>query len=319
MGIETCNVSDFTHIPVLLKEVQEAMCLRGGGQWADGTSGGGGHSEAILEATAPGGFLWACDQDGDAIEATKRRLDRFAGRFELKRMNFEGLKGWLGARKLDGVLLDLGTSSHQLDTPDRGFSFQADGPLDMRMDTRSGPRAADIVNGWGQDELANAFYQLGDEPDSRRIARAIVEQRRGQPFETTSQLADCVERVCPRRGRKSHPATRVFQALRMVVNREREVLVAGLKAAWSVLGSGGRLAVITFHSGEDRMVKDFMREEARDYDLPVGQPDVPELRIPRQPRARLVTRRPVLPTEEELDRNPRARSAQLRVAEKLEN
>ena len=312
-------MSDFTHIPVLLKEALAAMQVRAGGSWVDGTSGGGGHCEAILRATAPEGFLWACDQDGDAVEATRHRLREFEGRFEVRRMNFEGLKNWLGARRVNGVLLDLGTSSHQLDTADRGFSFQADGPLDMRMDQRGTTTAATIVNCWEPEALADAFYRLGDEPDSRRIARAIAEERRVRPFETTLQLAQRVERVCPRRGRRTHPATRVFQVLRMLVNREREVLAAGLKAAWSVLAPGGRLAVITFHSGEDRMVKDFMREEARDYDMPPGQPDVPELRIPRKPRAWLVTRRPVLPSEAEMESNPRARSAQLRVAEKLED
>jgi 16S rRNA (cytosine1402-N4)-methyltransferase len=312
-------VNDFTHIPVLLKEALAAMQVRAGGYWVDGTSGGGGHCEAILRATSPEGFLWACDQDGAAVEATRHRLREFEGRFEVRRMNFEGLKNWLGARRVNGVLLDLGTSSHQLDTADRGFSFQADGPLDMRMDQRGTTTAATIVNSWEPEALAEAFYRLGDEPDSRRIARAIAEERRVRPFETTLQLAQSVERVCPRRGRRTHPATRVFQVLRMLVNREREVLAAGLKAAWSVLAPGGRLAVITFHSGEDRMVKDFMREEARDYDMPPGQPDVPELRIPRKPRAWLVTRRPVLPSEAEMESNPRARSAQLRVAEKLED
>jgi len=312
-------VSDFIHIPVLLKEALEAMRVRPGGQWVDGTCGGGGHCEAILEATGPLGFLWACDQDGAAVEATRKRLERFAGRFEVRRMNFESLSGWLKAGSVDGVLLDLGTSSHQLDTADRGFSFQNEGPLDMRMDTREGITAADIINGWAPDELANAFYRLGDEPESRRIARAIAEERAVRPFGSTLQLANCIERVCPRRGRRTHPATRVFQVLRMLVNRERAVLEAGLKVAWAVLAGGGRLAVITFHSGEDRMVKDFLREAARDYDVPPGQPDVPELRVARRPRGRLITRRPILPGTAELEVNPRARSAQLRVAEKLED
>lgn len=312
-------MSDFTHIPVLLQEVLTSMQVRAGGQWVDGTCGGGGHSESILKATAPGGFLWACDQDGAAIEATQARLKGYEGRFEVRRMNFERLNEWLGEGRADGVLLDLGTSSHQLDTAARGFSFQNEGPLDMRMDTRGGMTAAQVVNTWEVQELARAFVEHGDEPEARRIARAIVEERGSRPFETTVQLADCVERVCPRRGRRTHPATRVFQALRIVVNREEEVLLRGLEAAWRVLVPGGRLAVITFHSGEDRRVKEFMRREARDYDVPAGQPDEPELRLPRKPRARLVTRRPILPTEAEMNLNPRARSAQLRVAERLED
>lgn len=301
------------------REVLAGLAVRAGGVWVDATCGGGGHSEAILEATSPGGFLWACDQDGDAVEATRSRLGRFEGRFEVRRMNFEQLKALTGAGSVSGLLMDLGVSSPQLDRGERGFSVLREGPLDMRMDDRGGLTAADVVNGWSESELADLFWRLGDEPDARRIARAIVRERESRPFATTTQLADCVERVCPRRGRRTHPATRVFQALRMAVNREREVLESGLKGAWSLLAPGGRLAVITFHSGEDRQVREFMRAQALDYTLPPGQPDVPELRIPRRPRGRLVTRKPVLPTEEETESNPRARSAQLRVAEKLED
>jgi 16S rRNA (cytosine1402-N4)-methyltransferase len=309
----------FIHKPVLLREVLEALRVGPGGRWADLTCGGGGHSEAILEASSPDGFLWACDQDGDAIEATSERLKRFAGRWEIRRMNFSGLNQWLGAGRLDGVLMDLGVSSHQLDTPARGFSFQSDGPLDMRMDVRGGMTAADVVNGWAAGDLARLFRELGGETEAGRMARAIESERRARPFTSTGQLAACIERVSPRRGRRSHPATRCFQALRMWVNREMESLGEGLGSAWRALKRGGRLAVITFHSGEDRLVRDFMRLEAREYDMPPGQPDVPELRIPRAARARLVSRRAILPGEAEQEENPRARSAQLRVAEKLED
>lgn len=309
-------MSAFSHTPVLLQEVLDALRVRPGGRWVDGTCGGGGHSEAILEATAPDGWLWACDQDGDAITAATGRLARFAGRFELRRMNFSGLAGWVPAGEADGVLLDLGVSSHQVDTAARGFSFQMDGPLDMRMDGRGGLTAADVVNTWPASELARVFWEYGDVRESRRIARAIEAERASRPFETTGRLAALVERVCPRRGQKKHPATAPFMALRIVVNQELERLAEGLSGAMRLLRDGGRLAVITFHSIEDRMVKDFMRAEARDYDVPAGQPDVPELRQPRRPRAVLVTRRPVLPSDAEVERNPRARSAQLRVLEK---
>lgn len=309
-------MSGFSHTSVLLKEAVEALRVGPGGLWVDGTCGGGGHSEAILEASRPGGTLWACDQDGDAIEAATARLARFAGRFELRRMNFSGLAGWVKAGSATGVLYDLGVSSHQINTAARGFSFQMDGPLDMRMDGRGGPTAADLVNTWPAAELARVFWEYGDVRESRRIARAIESERASRPFETTGRLAGLIEKVCPRRGQKKHPATAPFMALRIAVNLELERLEEGLVGAMRMLAPGGRLAVITFHSIEDRMAKDFMRAEARDYDNPAGEPDVPELRIPRKPRAVLVTRRPVLPSAEELDANPRSRSAQLRVLEK---
>jgi 16S rRNA (cytosine1402-N4)-methyltransferase len=309
----------FIHKPVMLREVLDCLSVRSGGGWVDGTCGGGGHSEAILEASIPDGFLWACDRDGDAIEAATERLGRHEGRWELKRMNFSALDQWLGRGRADGVLLDLGVSSYQLDEASRGFSFQADGPLDMRMDVRGGMTAAELVNGWGVGEMARIFRELGGEPEAGRMARAIEAERRVRPFTGTGQLAACIERVSPRRGRRAHPATRCFQAIRMVVNGELEALEAGLEAAWRVLKRGGRLVVITFHSGEDRMVREFMRTEAREYDMPPGQPDVPELRIPRAARARLVSRKAIQPSEEEQLENPRARSAQVRVAEKLED
>jgi 16S rRNA (cytosine1402-N4)-methyltransferase len=230
-------------------------------------------------------------------------------------MNFSDLAAWVPAGSCRGVLLDLGVSSHQLNRPERGFSFQQDGPLDMRMDDRGGRTAADVVNEWPADELARAFWELGDERDSRRIARAIETERKVRQFTTTGQLAACVERVCPRGGRRAHPATRVFQALRIVVNDELGALRRGLAAAMTILEPRGRLAVLTFHSLEDRIVRDFMREESRDYDFD-GEVDLPDFRRPRAPRATRVTRRAILPDDAELADNPRARSAQLRVLEK---
>jgi 16S rRNA (cytosine1402-N4)-methyltransferase len=220
------------------------------------------------------------------------------------------------AASSQGVLLDLGVSSPQLDQAQRGFSFQQDGPLDMRMDARNPVTAADLVNEWSAAELAKFFWELGEEPQARRIARAIAERRMEKRIETTGELARLVERVSPRRGAKRHPATRVFQALRMAVNEEVSSLESGLAAAWLVLAPGGRLAVITFHSLEDRMVKLFGREKAREYTVR-GEVDVPELREPKAPEGRWITRKPVEPGAEELAANPRARSAKLRVLEKL--
>lgn len=307
---------NFIHVPVLRAEVLEWLRVAPGGVWVDGTAGGGGHGEAILEASSPTGLLWACDQDGDAVAAVSGRLARFGDRVRLRRMNFAELGGWVPRGQADGVLLDLGVSSHQLETAERGFSFQRDGPLDMRMDRRTPVTAAVVVNEWPEAELARVLWEYGDEPAARRIARAVVEERGVRRMETTGQLAGLVERVVPRAGQRTHPATRTFQALRLVVNRELELLPGALAGAAGLLRPGGRLAVITFHSGEDRQVKEFMRTEARDYDVPGGV-DIPELRVPRAPRGRVLTRRPVEPTEAEVAANPRARSARLRVMERL--
>ncbi len=229
---------------------------------------------------------------------------------------FASLAKCLAKASCDGVLLDLGVSSPQLDEAERGFSFQAEGPLDMRMDRRQPVSAEQLVNELEVGELATIFWELGGERQSRRIARAIVEQRDMQRIETTTQLADTVERACPRRGARTHPATGVFQALRMAVNDELGQVQAGLDAAWSVLKPGGRLAVITFHSGEDRLVKQFSRRLAKPYRVR-GEVDVPELREPREPLARELSRKAIKPGDAEVGRNPRSRSAQLRAMEKL--
>jgi len=306
-------VTDFIHIPVMLEEVLSALQPRTGGRYVDGTLGGAGHAAAILKASSPSGWLFGCDRDGVAVEVAKARLAEFAGRWEIRRGTFDELGDWLEPGSCDGVLFDLGVSSPQLDVAERGFSFQADGPLDMRMDTRQPVTAASIVNEWSADELARIFRTYGDEPQARRFARVITEDR---PFMTTKQLADLIERVSPRAGRKAHPATKIFQALRIAVNDEIGFVERGLSAAFEVLKPGGRLAVITFHSLEDRTVKLWGREMARDYTFP-GDVDVPELRQDCVPKMRLVSRKAILPGEAELARNPRARSAQLRVLEKV--
>jgi 16S rRNA (cytosine1402-N4)-methyltransferase len=302
----------------MMAEVLAALRPKAGGRYVDGTVGGAGHASAILRASAPSGWLFGFDRDGAAVEAAAARLAEFAGRFELRRANYDELAAWVPAGSCDGVLLDLGVSSPQLDRPERGFSFQSDGPLDMRMDDRQALTAGTLVNERPAKELAKIFWQYGDEPRSRAIARAIEQDRAARPFTTTRQLAELIERVSPRRGAKAHPATRVFQALRIAVNDELGHLRRGLDAALSVLRPGGRLAVITFHSLEDRLVKEWGRARARDYTVP-GDVDVPELRQPRQPEVMLVSRKAIQPSAAEVETNPRARSAQLRVMEKTAN
>jgi len=309
-------VPRYLHRPVLVAEVLAALQPRPGGRYADGTVGGGGHAAALLAASSPDGWLFGCDRDGAAIEAARARLAEFAGRFEIRRGDFADLAEWVPGSSCDGVLLDLGVSSVQLDVPERGFSFQHDGPLDMRMDTRHGQTAADLVNAASADELARLFRELGGERDARRFARAIVRGREERPFRTTRQLADLIERLSPRRGARTHPATKVFQALRLAVNDEIGSLKRGLDAALKILKPGGRLAVITFHSVEDRVVKEFGRARTRDYTF-TGGVDVPELRAPRTPEARWVTRKAIKPGAAEVAENHRSRSAQLRVMEKI--
>jgi len=300
----------------MVAEVLDALKPRPGGRYADGTVGGAGHAASVLNASSPTGWLSGCDRDGAAVEAARARLAEFAGRFEIRQGNFADLAGWIPAASCDGVLLDLGVSSPQLDSPGRGFSFQQDGPLDMRMDTRQSLTAADLVNGASADELARIFWEFGGERDSRRLAKALVHDRQRRKFETTRQLADWLERLMPRHGKKTHPATKVFQALRIAVNDEMGSLKPGLAAALKILKPGGRLAVITFHSLEDRVVKDFGRARARDYAF-TGGVDVPELRAPRAPELKWMTRKAVKPGGVERVENPRSRSAQLRVFEKL--
>jgi 16S rRNA (cytosine1402-N4)-methyltransferase len=309
-------VSDFVHKPVMTEEVLATLRPERGGKYADGTLGGAGHAAAILATSSPTGWLFGCDRDGAAIESAKARLAEFAGRFELRRGNFSELADWVPAESCDGVLLDLGVSSPQLDRAERGFSFQQEGPLDMRMDTRQPMTAADLVNTADDEELARIFWEYGGERDSRRFAKAIARDRQSRRFETTRQLAELIERLAPRHGKKAHPATKVFQALRIAVNDEIGSLEKGLEGAVRILKPGGRLAVITFHSLEDRVVKDFGRERARDYTFE-GEVDVPELRRPRAPELKWVTRKAVKPGEAELAENPRSRSAQLRVMEKI--
>ncbi len=300
----------------MLTEVVAALQPKPHGRYVDGTVGGAGHAAAILAASQPTGCLFGFDRDGVAVDTAKERLAGFAGRFEIRRGNFSEMADWIEAASCDGVLLDLGVSSPQLDVAERGFSFQKSGKLDMRMDQRQELTAAKLVNQTSVEELARIFWQYGDESDSRRIARAIERDRQMRPFETTQQLAELLERISPRRGSKTHPATKVFQALRIAVNDEMGSLQRGLDAALKILKPGGRLAVITFHSLEDRTVKEWGRKMARDYEV-TGDVDIPELRKPVAPKIKLVHRKAIQPSEEEQKNNPRSRSAQLRVFEKI--
>jgi 16S rRNA (cytosine1402-N4)-methyltransferase len=300
-------------------EVLDALKPRPGGRYADGTLGGAGHAASILAASSPTGWLSGCDRDGVAVEAAKKRLaEKFDGRFEIRRGNFSEMAEWIAEKSCDGVILDLGVSSPQLDLAERGFSFQNDGPLDMRMDDRQKLTAANLVNDLSAEELAKIFWEFGGERESRRFAKAIVHDRAQRKFETTKQLAELIERLAPRHGKKSHPATKVFQAMRIAVNDEIVSLKRGLEAAVKILKPGGRLAVITFHSLEDRIVKDFGREKTRDYTFS-GEVDVPELRQPREAEMKWVNRKAIVPGETELKENPRSRSAQLRILEKIKS
>ena len=306
----------FHHVPVLAAEVIEALRPASGGRYLDGTLGGGGHAEMILKASSPDGKLWGTDRDESAIAAASSRLAAFGDRVEITNDSYSNAAGWVAAGTLDGVLLDLGVSSPQLDHANRGFSVQTDGPLDMRMDQTQALTAAEVVNTWSEAELAAIIWKYGGDRDSRRIARAIAQARAEASLETTGHLAEVVAGA-KRRGRhKKHPAVQVFQAVRIAVNNELDELTRGLEGAFGLLKPGGRLAVITFHSLEDRMVKEFGNEHARDYDVS-GEVDVPMLRVDREPRMRWVSRKSIRPADAEVEANPRARSAQLRVLEKV--
>jgi 16S rRNA (cytosine1402-N4)-methyltransferase len=308
------------HLPVMVQEVLESLAPAADSLQIDATVGGGGHSVRVLEATSPGGRLLGLDADQAAIARTQKRLERFGDRVTLRQTNFEHLSDAAAAAGFvpaDGVLFDLGLSSNQLADDARAFSFRAEGPLDMRFDTSRGVPASSLVADLDEQALTTLFRQYGEEPHARRIARAIVHARSNQPIETGAQLADLVAKVAPappRGRRRVHPATRVFQALRIAVNRELETLPLALEAAVSVLGEGGRLAVISYHSLEDRIVKRFIAAERRGCTCP---PEVPVCVCGRSPRLALIGPQPRRPSEEEVARNPRSRSALLRAARKL--
>ncbi len=307
-------MEDYTyHRPVLGSEVVELLAPRPGALVLDGTCGGGGHAELILQT---GADVLALDQDPDAIQHASERLAHFGGRATLRQANFRDaaqVLDSLGIGTLGGALLDLGVSSRQLENGERGFSIMRNGPLDMRMDPRRELTAADVVNTYGEEELTQIFRDLGEEPAARRIASQLVKQRKTTPFRETMQLAKAVEKIVWRHGRK-HPATQVFQALRMEVNDELGALAQGLVTIAARLESGARFAVITFHSLEDRIVKNFFRDRSREF---LDRPEWPEPRSNPDYQFRLITHKPLEPSELEQRSNARSRSAKLRVAEKI--
>jgi 16S rRNA (cytosine1402-N4)-methyltransferase len=305
---------------VLLAEAIAALQPRPGGRYLDGTFGGGGHTRALLDATAPHGIVLALDADAAAVERARelRQEPGIGRRLLVAHANFRDLPDVArhhGVAPLDGLLLDLGLSSFQLDSPERGFAFRGEGPLDMRFDPERGIPASELVNLLPERELADLIWRYGEEPASRRIARAIAREREAAPITTTTRLAEIVSRASGgRRGRDTHPATRTFQALRIATNDELAALETALAGAVDVLAPGGRLAVIAFHSLEDRLVKRFIERESAACVCPPG---APLCTCDHRPRLRKVTRKAIRPGAEEVAANPRARSAVLRVAERL--
>jgi len=308
------------HEPVLYKEIIHALQPHQGGRYVDGTLGAGGHARGIMEASAPDGQLLGLDVDPQALAIARRNLAPYEHRIHLAQASYTSLSmqlarlGWDG---VDGIVLDLGASSMQFDTPERGFSFLQDAPLDMRFGPHVPQTAADLVNKYSERELADLIYQYGEERESRKIARAIV---RARPIQTTRELVAAIESVLPRRpfdklrAGRLHPATRTFQALRIAVNEELASIEEVLPQALAALKPGGRLAVISFHSLEDRIVKEFFREQGRDR---VNPPYERIYEVERKATLKEVNRKPILPSDEETKSNPRARSAKLRIAEKL--
>ncbi|WP_422409357.1 MULTISPECIES: 16S rRNA (cytosine(1402)-N(4))-methyltransferase RsmH [unclassified Endozoicomonas] len=300
------------HITVLLEEAVEALVTDPDGLYVDGTFGRGGHSRAVLEKLSDRGRLVGIDKDPRAIAAA-RELAETDSRFSIYHGSFADLEEALDGQKVEGVLLDLGVSSPQLDNAERGFSFMQDGPLDMRMNTTQGESAADWINRAQEQEISKVIWELGEDRFSRRIARAIVREREGEPITTTKRLAGIIASASPSREKNKHPATRAFQAIRIHINRELDDLVDCLDAALEELKPGGRLVVISFHSLEDRIAKRFIRKQSRGDELPRWIP-VTEDQLNKRMRP---VGKAIKPGEQEVKANPRARSAVMRIAEKL--
>jgi len=307
----------FAHVSVLLREVVEILSPAPGRRYLDGTLGGGGHAERLLLGSDPDGAVLGLDRDAEALAAAQGRLARFGGRLITRQASFAAAREILADvqwHAVDGVILDLGISSHQIDVVERGFSFRASAPLDMRMDRRQQIDAGDIVNSFDAAELERIFREYGEEPQARRIAHAIVAERKIGPVETTDALAGIVERVKGGRRRDRHPATQVFQALRMAVNDELRQLENFLDSGYELLRPGGRLAVIAFHSLEDRMVKNAFRKWSRSCICP---PRALRCQCGWSQKVQLLTKKPIVPSDDEVRVNPRARSAKLRAVERI--
>ncbi|WP_223700324.1 16S rRNA (cytosine(1402)-N(4))-methyltransferase RsmH [Sutcliffiella deserti] len=309
----------FHHVTVLLNEAVEGLNIKEDGIYVDCTLGGAGHSSEIVKKLSDKGRLVAFDQDDSAIEHAKGILHNYLDRVIFIKSNFKYLKQELNERgitKVDGILFDLGVSSPQLDTPERGFSYHHDAPLDMRMDTSSPFSAYDVVNEWPYEKLVRIFFQYGEEKFSKQVARKIEEYRKNKQIESTFELVEIIKAGIPAPARRTggHPAKRIFQAIRIAVNDELGVFEDAIHQAIDVLKPGGRVSVITFHSLEDRMCKVAFKEKSQLPQLPPGLPIIPE---GFEPILKLITRKPILPSEGELEENNRARSAKLRIAEKV--
>ncbi len=307
---------EFHHISVLLNECIDNLNIRPDGIYVDGTMGGGGHSLEIAKRLTTGRLI-CIDQDPNAHEAAGKRLAEYKDRITFVRDNFGNIKSILdslGIEKIDGMLLDIGVSSHQLDEAERGFSYQQDAPLDMRMNPDRPFSAYDVVNGYDEDELDRVIFTYGEERWARRIAQFIVKEREAKPIETTGELVDIIKKAVPKGARKDgpHPAKRTFQAIRIEVNGELEVLQRAIDDVAARLAVGGRLCIITFHSLEDRIVKEVFRKQENPCICP---PQFPVCVCGKKPLGRVITRKPILPSKEELEENPRSRSAKLRVLE----
>jgi len=310
---------NFSHRSVLLDECIEALDIKPCGVYVDGTAGGGGHSLEIVKRLTEGGRLIAIDRDDAAIAAATERLREYSDRVTFVRNNFSAVGDVcreLGIDKIDGILLDLGVSSYQLDTAERGFTHNTDAPLDMRMDRRNALDAYTVVNTYTQDELKRVMWNYGEEKFAPKIAAAIVRRREQKPIESTGELVDVIKSAIPASAREGghHPAKRTFQAIRIEVNGELDAIEPAIRDAVSLLGSGGRIAIITFHSLEDRIVKQTYADLASGCNCPKS---LPVCVCGRKPTVSLVNRKPITPSERELEENPRSRSSKLRVAEKI--
>ncbi|MCI9148223.1 MAG: 16S rRNA (cytosine(1402)-N(4))-methyltransferase RsmH [Hungatella sp.] len=308
----------FEHKSVLLEETVDSLQVKPGGIYVDGTLGGGGHAFRVCESLGEGGRLIGIDQDEDALKAAAARLEVYKDKVTVVKRNYEQIKevlGELGISKVDGICLDLGVSSYQLDTPERGFTYREDAPLDMRMDRDGEKTAAHVVNQYSEAELYRVIRDYGEEKFAKNIAKHIVKAREKGPLRTTGELTEIIRAAIPARARAvgGHPAKRTFQALRIEVNQELEVLRNSIDTMIGLLNPGGRLAVITFHSLEDRIVKTKFRENENPCICP---PDFPVCVCGRKSMGRVVTRKPVIPTEEEVEENKRSKSSKLRVFER---
>lgn len=309
----------FKHTTVLLEEAVDGLAIKPDGIYVDCTLGGAGHSSRILSKLGEHGKLFAFDQDAVALGHAKEKLSEYGDQITMIKSNFLYLKEELenlGIKKVDGILYDLGVSSPQLDTPERGFSYHHDAPLDMRMDNDASVSAYEVINQWSYEDLVRIFFRYGEEKFSKQIARKIEATRETSPIKTTGELVELIKEVIPAPARRKggHPAKRIFQAIRIAVNDELAVFEKSLHQAIDLLNQGGRISVITFHSLEDRICKAAFKKASEIPDLPHGLPIIP---AEFKPVLKLVTRKPIIPSEEELEHNNRARSAKLRVAEKL--